>query len=127
MREMRYRQRNIVFPETAMNWGRFWRNLNSRKYPFTLGQKVCFAVLVIVLVPPLLAWFVGTIIQLVAQESVLFDWIANAPTLGIFILDAVLLFRACIAVFGDTTFPELPVSARRNMLGQNGSRLYRHR
>jgi hypothetical protein len=53
---MTYRQRNIVFPETVMNNARFWRNLSSRKYAFTSGQKMCFAILLVIVAPPLFAW-----------------------------------------------------------------------
>jgi hypothetical protein len=45
MREMEYRRRNIVFPETAMNSGHFWRHLAYSSYPLNLAQKIGVAVL----------------------------------------------------------------------------------
>jgi hypothetical protein len=34
------RQRNVVFPDTALNEGRFWRNLSSSKEPLTFLQWI---------------------------------------------------------------------------------------
>ena len=39
LRELEYRQRNIVFPETVMNSGHFWRSLAYSKYPLSAVQK----------------------------------------------------------------------------------------
>ena len=39
-RDVINRQRNIVFPDTVMNQGRYYRNIASGKAVFTLGQKV---------------------------------------------------------------------------------------
>jgi hypothetical protein len=36
-RDVRNRQRNIVFPDTNLNEGRFYRNLASGKTIFTAG------------------------------------------------------------------------------------------
>lgn len=44
------RQRNVVFPDTALNEGRFWRNLSSSKESLTflqwIGLLAIFAALV---------------------------------------------------------------------------------
>ena len=51
-RDVINRQRNIVFPDTMLNQGRFYRNLASGKAVFTSGQRlsllamVCFFILV---------------------------------------------------------------------------------
>jgi len=45
LRELEYRQRNIVFPETAMNGGHFWRHLAYAKYPLNTIQKIGVIVL----------------------------------------------------------------------------------
>src|SRR5215471_13309970 len=102
MREVRYRQRNIVYPETAMNNARFWRNLTSRKYPFTRGQKVCFTILLFVLVPPL-AFVLAMIISPLKGGPPVWTLLASLFT-GIFLLffHALTLFRALSAVFADT-------------------------
>ena len=39
-RDVINRQRNIVFPDTNLNEGRFYRNIASGKAVFTTGQKV---------------------------------------------------------------------------------------
>lgn len=45
-RDVINRQRNIVFPDTMLNEGRFYRNLASGKAVFTLGQKISLLVIV---------------------------------------------------------------------------------
>jgi hypothetical protein len=120
MREMRYRQRNIVFPETAMNGARFWRNLNSRKYPFRTGQKFCFAIFLLTLGPCLFACFLWIVADIVRSESSVLRWIADVPLLAFFAVDAVLLFRAFSAVFAEVpALPELPLSVRQNMIDRS--------
>ena len=39
-RDIINRQRNIVFPDTVLNEGRFYRNIASGKAVFSTGQKV---------------------------------------------------------------------------------------
>ena len=39
-RDIINRQRNIVFPDTNLNLGRFYRNVASGKAVFSVGQKV---------------------------------------------------------------------------------------
>ena len=39
-RDVLNRQRNIVFPDTNLNLGRFYRNVASGKAVFSVGQKV---------------------------------------------------------------------------------------
>jgi hypothetical protein len=38
--DVRARQRNVVFPDTAQNGGRFWRNLASGKQKLTIVQAI---------------------------------------------------------------------------------------
>jgi hypothetical protein len=40
LRDIDARQRNIVFPDTVQNEGRFWRNIYSGKQSLTLSQWV---------------------------------------------------------------------------------------
>jgi hypothetical protein len=46
-RDLVNRQRNIVFPDTNLNEGRFYRNIASGKAVFSVGQKVCLLVIVV--------------------------------------------------------------------------------
>lgn len=43
------RQRNVVFPDTVQNEGRFWRNLASEKQKLTIGQAVGVALIFLTL------------------------------------------------------------------------------
>jgi len=43
-RDILNRQRNIVFPDTVLNEGRFYRNIASGKAVFSTGQKVSLAI-----------------------------------------------------------------------------------
>ena len=45
-RDVRNRQRNIVFPDTVLNEGRFYRNIASGKAVFSLGQRISLLVIV---------------------------------------------------------------------------------
>src|SRR6185503_10824970 len=44
-RDVINRQRNIVFPDTNLNEGRFYRNIASGKAVFNWGQKVALLVI----------------------------------------------------------------------------------
>ena len=115
MREVRYRQRNVVYPETAMNGARFWRNLTSRKYPFTPAQKLCFVILVFVQIPPF-AIFLATLIATLRGELPAWKFLIDLSTVATICIYAVILARALSAVFADTPpIPELPLSSRINM------------
>ena len=46
-RDVINRQRNIVFPDTNLNQGRFYRNIASGKAVFSLGQKLSLLVIVL--------------------------------------------------------------------------------
>jgi hypothetical protein len=45
--DIRNRQRNIVFPDTNLNEGRFYRNIVSGKAVFSLGQKISLLAMVL--------------------------------------------------------------------------------
>ena len=45
-RDVLNRQRNIVFPDTVMNEGRYYRNIASGKAVYTLGQKISLLAIV---------------------------------------------------------------------------------
>ena len=46
-RDVINRQRNIVFPDTNLNEGRFYRNIASGKAVFSVGQKICLLSIVL--------------------------------------------------------------------------------
>jgi len=46
-RDVINRQRNIVFPDTNLNEGRFFRNIASGRAVFSVGQKVCLLAIVL--------------------------------------------------------------------------------
>jgi hypothetical protein len=46
-RDVLNRQRNIVFPDTNLNEGRFYRNIASGKVVFSRGQKASLSLLVL--------------------------------------------------------------------------------
>lgn len=46
-RDVLNRQRNIVFPDTVLNQGRFYRNIASGKAVFSRGQRVSLLLLVL--------------------------------------------------------------------------------
>lgn len=49
-RDVINRQRNIVFPDTVLNDGRFYRNIASGKAIFTRGQKISLLLLFLYIV-----------------------------------------------------------------------------
>jgi hypothetical protein len=59
-RDVINRQRNIVFPDTILNEGRFYRNIASGKAVFTRGQKVSLLLIVA---------FLSSSMQWISQEE----------------------------------------------------------
>jgi hypothetical protein len=47
LRDVEARQRNVVFPDTAQNEARFWRNLRTGKEPLTTAQRVGLSILAV--------------------------------------------------------------------------------
>jgi hypothetical protein len=45
-RDVLNRQRNIVFPDTNLNEGRFYRNIATGKAVFTPGQRISLLLIV---------------------------------------------------------------------------------
>ncbi len=71
-RDIINRQRNIVFPDTVLNEGRFFRNIFSKDAEFTRGQRVGLGVLGLFLVATStcgIAMSVGAIMDLKGGES----------------------------------------------------------
>jgi len=96
-RDVINRQRNIVFPDTNLNEGRFYRNIASGKAVFSAGQKV--GLLVIVLFVTILTSFglAQTIASVIAERDL--DGIAIGLWGCIYLL-AILLFWIFLGVRG---------------------------
>jgi len=96
-RDVINRQRNIVFPDTNLNEGRFYRNIASGKAVFSAGQKV--GLLVIVLFVTIMTSFglAQTIASVIAERDL--DGIAIGLWGCIYLL-AVLLFWIFLGVRG---------------------------
>ena len=96
-RDVINRQRNIVFPDTNLNEGRFYRNIASGKAVFSAGQKV--GLLVIVLFVTIMTSFglAQAIAETMAQRDL--DGIAIGLWGALYLL-AVLLFWIFLGVRG---------------------------
>jgi hypothetical protein len=114
-RDIRNRQRNIVFPDTNLNEGRFYRNIASGKAVFSRGQKVSLVLIVaIVLVFTSigLAEAVGYILAQRRIENKLFGiWIGLYPL-------AILYFWVFLAVKG--LLPARQTTKRRKGYRRSG-------
>jgi hypothetical protein len=73
-RDVLNRQRNIVFPDTNLNEGRFYRNITSGKAVFSLGQKVSLLLIVGFFIVVNAVDFAGRISQVIAQRSHIRGW-----------------------------------------------------
>src|SRR5215831_17034289 len=73
-RDVINRQRNIVFPDTNLNEGRFYRNLASGKAVFSLGQKVSLLLIVAYFLVVYVVDFAGRISLLIAPRSHFPGW-----------------------------------------------------
>ena len=96
-RDVINRQRNIVFPDTNLNEGRFYRNIASGRAIFSVGQKV--SLLVIVLFVTIMTSFglAQTIASVIAQRDL--DGIAIGLWGCIYLL-AILFFWIFLGVKG---------------------------
>jgi hypothetical protein len=65
-RDVINRQRNIVFPDTVLNQGRFYRNLASGKAVFTWGQRLSLLGVVGFFIPVLFIDYAGIFGELLA-------------------------------------------------------------
>ena len=73
-RDVINRQRNIVFPDTNLNEGRFYRNLASGKAVFSRGQKASLLLIVAFFVMVNAVDFAGRIGLLIAPHSHFRGW-----------------------------------------------------
>jgi|SRR5579859_1342303 len=68
-RDVINRQRNIVFPDTVLNEGRFYRNLTSGKAVFSVGQKTCLLLLCLYFASIAALALAGVIADIVQEDN----------------------------------------------------------
>jgi len=107
-RDVLNRQRNIVFPDTNLNEGRFYRNIASGKAVFSRGQKFCLLVIVLFVTIATSWGLAEAIASLMAQRDVAGRVIG---LWGCIYLLAILLFWIFLGVRG--LVPASPVRKRR--------------
>ena len=73
-RDVINRQRNIVFPDTNLNEGRFYRNLASGKAVFSRGQKAGLLLVVAFFFMVNALDFAGRISLVIARRSHIRGW-----------------------------------------------------
>jgi hypothetical protein len=83
-RDVINRQRNIVFPDTNLNEGRFYRNIASGKAVFSRGQKISLLLIVSFFIVVNAVDFAGSISLVIARSSHLRGW-DLWPSMGSFI------------------------------------------
>ena len=96
-RDVINRQRNIVFPDTNLNEGRFYRNIASGKAVFSVGQKICLMVIVLFVTIMTSFGLAQTIASIMAQRDVAGKLIGLWTCLYIL---AILLFWIFLGVKG---------------------------
>jgi hypothetical protein len=69
-RDVLNRQRNIVFPDTNLNEGRFYRNIASGKATFSVGQKMSLLIIVLFVTIATSWGLAEAIASLMAQRDV---------------------------------------------------------
>jgi hypothetical protein len=69
-RDVVNRQRNIVFPDTNLNEGRYYRNIASGKAIFSVGQKVSLLIIVLYAMIVTSLGLAETIASIVVQRDV---------------------------------------------------------
>jgi len=107
-RDVLNRQRNIVFPDTNLNEGRFYRNIASGKATFSAGQKMSLLIIVL-FVTIVTSWGLAeAIASIMAQRDVAGKVIG---LWGCIYLLAILLFWIFLGVRG--LVPASPVRKRR--------------
>jgi hypothetical protein len=114
-RDIVNRQRNIVFPDTNLNEGRFYRNIASGRAVFSVGQKVCLLVIMLYMTIMTSFGLAEAIAETMAQREL--DGIA-VWLWGCIYLLGILFFWIFLGVKG--LLPESPVRKRRRGYRQSG-------
>ena len=73
-RDVINRQRNIVFPDTNLNEGRFYRNIASGKAVFSKGQKASLLLILAFFIVVNAVDFSGRISLIIARRSHIRGW-----------------------------------------------------
>ena len=107
-RDVINRQRNIVFPDTNLNEGRFYRNIASGKAVFSLGQKVCLLVIVLFVTIMTSFGLAESIVSIMAQRDLQGKFMGLWG--GLYLL-AILFFWIFLGVKG--LLPATPTRKRR--------------
>jgi len=90
------RQRNIVFPDTVLNEGRFYRNIFSRDFEFTRGQRIAMVFFgLCIMLGPGCVGLSGSLSSLLHWDSSLgvFELIPFFFTLVFVLLGAAIVFK----------------------------------
>jgi hypothetical protein len=109
-RDVVNRQRNIVFPDTNLNEGRFYRNIASGKAVFSPGQKVSLLLILAFFIVVNAVDFAGRISLVIARRAHIRGWDVW-PSMGSFIW---LLFWIFLTV--NALLPQ-PAPARKRRRG----------
>ena len=115
-RDVLNRQRNIVFPDTNLNEGRFYRNIASGKAIFSRGQRISLLAVVGIFLVATSVSLASVISQSVADDGIRFrtvDILACIYSLG------TLLFWVFVAVKGLLPSPA-PARKRRGGYRRSG-------
>jgi hypothetical protein len=96
-RDVINRQRNIVFPDTILNEGRFYRNIASGKAIFTLGQKISLRLTLAFFITVNAVDFAKSFSRLIAQNH--FRKLDLWPSLGSLIWSLFWIILAVKALF----------------------------
>lgn len=102
-RDVINRQRNIVFPDTNLNEGRFYRNIASGKAVFSRGQKVSLLLILAFFIVVNAVDFAGRISLVIARRAHIRGWDVW-PSMGSFIW---LLFWIFLTVKALVPQPEV--------------------
>lgn len=73
-RDVLNRQRNIVFPDTNLNLGRFYRNVASGKAVFSVGQKVSLLLVLAFFIVVHAVDFAGQISFVISRRAHIREW-----------------------------------------------------
>jgi hypothetical protein len=114
-RDIVNRQRNIVFPDTNLNEGRFYRNIASGRAVFSVGQKLCLATIVLLVTIMTSFGLAEAIAETMAQRDL--DGIAIGLWGCIYLL-AILFFWIFLGVRG--LLPAAPARKVRKGYRQSG-------
>jgi hypothetical protein len=109
-RDVLNRQRNIVFPDTNLNQGRFYRNIASGKAIFSRGQKASLLLILAFFIVVNAVHFAGQISLVIARREHITGWIVW-PSIISFIW---LLFWILLTVKALLPQPEVAKVRRGN-------------